>query len=221
MWKKGSALVPVLDRVRRGRAAGAALRPAGRLRLHRRAGGRARRHRRRSRSSAPRGCPGSTSAATIGPEGSVGRSGGLKKLVGSGVEDDRRPRGQLDPAVQRRPRAARSSSGSAATGRTWSARSTAGRRADAQRANLPDDLPPDELTLEIAEKLFATPQEGRSLGTDPVTGNEIVAKEGRFGPYVTEVLPEPENGARPRRPSRAPARCSSRCRWTRSRWTTR
>jgi DNA topoisomerase I len=59
-----------------------------------------------------------------------------------------------------------------------------------QRANLPDDLPPDELTAEIAEKLFATPVEGRSLGTDPVTGHEIVAKEGRYGPYVTEVLPE-------------------------------
>jgi DNA topoisomerase I len=59
-----------------------------------------------------------------------------------------------------------------------------------QRANLPDDLPPDELTAEIAEKLFATPVEGRSLGTDPSTGHEIVAKEGRYGPYVTEVLPE-------------------------------
>jgi DNA topoisomerase-1 len=59
-----------------------------------------------------------------------------------------------------------------------------------QRANLPEDLPPDELTADIAEKLFATPVEGRSLGTDPVTGHEIVAKEGRYGPYVTEVLPE-------------------------------
>jgi DNA topoisomerase I len=59
-----------------------------------------------------------------------------------------------------------------------------------QRANLPDDLPPDELTAEIAEKLFATPAEGRSLGADPVTGHEIIAKEGRYGPYVTEVLPE-------------------------------
>ncbi|MGH3766273.1 MAG: type I DNA topoisomerase [Pseudonocardiaceae bacterium] len=59
-----------------------------------------------------------------------------------------------------------------------------------QRANLPDELPPDELTAEIAEKLFATPVEGRSLGTDPVTGHEIVAKEGRYGPYVTEMIPE-------------------------------
>ncbi|HWM07030.1 MAG TPA: topoisomerase C-terminal repeat-containing protein, partial [Actinophytocola sp.] len=66
---------------------------------------------------------------------------------------------------------------------------------DPQRANLPEDLSPDELTVEIAEKLFATPVEGRSLGTDPVTGHEIVAKEGRFGPYVTEILPEPAEDA--------------------------
>lgn len=63
-----------------------------------------------------------------------------------------------------------------------------------QRANLSDSITPDELTLEMAEKLFATPQEGRSLGIDPQTGHEIVAKDGRFGPYVTEVLPEPEAG---------------------------
>ena len=59
-----------------------------------------------------------------------------------------------------------------------------------QRANLNDSLTPDELTLELAEELFSTPQEGRSLGIDPETGHEIVAKDGRYGPYVTEVLPE-------------------------------
>ncbi|MGZ8178295.1 type I DNA topoisomerase [Williamsia sp. SKLECPSW1] len=64
---------------------------------------------------------------------------------------------------------------------------------DLQRANLPDDMTPDELTLEVAEKLFSTPQEGRSLGYDPQTGHEILAKEGRFGPYVTEVLPDPDD----------------------------
>jgi DNA topoisomerase I len=68
---------------------------------------------------------------------------------------------------------------------------------ESQRANLPDDLPPDELTAEIAEKLFATPLEGRSLGTDPVTGHEVVAKEGRYGPYVTEVLPDRDPGRGP------------------------
>ena len=60
-----------------------------------------------------------------------------------------------------------------------------------QRANLKDALTPDELTPELAEELFATPQEGRSLGVDPVSGHEIVARDGRYGPYVTEVLPAP------------------------------
>ena len=129
----------------------------------------------------------------IGPEGSVGRDGGLKKLVGSGVDtidareinsiplfDDEQKRsivvrvGRYGPYLER--------DGDGPDG-----------AANPQRANLPEDLPPDELSLEIAEKLFATPVEGRSLGTDPVTGHEIVAKEGRFGPYVTEVLPESDD----------------------------
>ena len=60
-----------------------------------------------------------------------------------------------------------------------------------QRANLSDEITPDELTLELAETLFATPQEGRVLGVDPETGHEVVARAGRYGPYVTEVLPPP------------------------------
>jgi DNA topoisomerase-1 len=128
----------------------------------------------------------------VGAEGSVGRTGGLKKLVGSGVDtidareinsiplfndDTGRPVvvrvGRYGPYLER--------DGDGPDG------------ADTpQRANLPEDLPPDELTLDVAEKLFSTPVEGRTLGTDPVTGHDIVAKEGRFGPYVTEVLPEPD-----------------------------
>ncbi|MBO0882554.1 MAG: type I DNA topoisomerase, partial [Mycobacterium sp.] len=64
-----------------------------------------------------------------------------------------------------------------------------------QRANLNGTLTPDELTLEVAEEFFATPQEGRTLGVDPETGHEIVAKDGRYGPYVTEVLPESPDDA--------------------------
>ena len=45
---------------------------------------------------------------------------------------------------------------------------------------------------ELAEKLFATPQGGRELGENPENGRTIVAKEGRFGPYVTEVVREDE-----------------------------
>ncbi len=59
-----------------------------------------------------------------------------------------------------------------------------------ERASVPDDLAPDELTLERAEQLLAAPSGDRELGVDPVTGRTIVAKAGRFGPYVTEVLPE-------------------------------
>ena len=64
---------------------------------------------------------------------------------------------------------------------------------ESQRANLPEGMSPDELTLEVAEKLFATPQDGRPLGVDPETGHEIVVKDGRYGPYVTEKLPEPSD----------------------------
>jgi DNA topoisomerase I len=60
-----------------------------------------------------------------------------------------------------------------------------------QRASIPDDVAPDELTLDKARELLSTQGDGdRELGADPVSGNRIVARAGRFGPYVTEVLPE-------------------------------
>ncbi len=59
-----------------------------------------------------------------------------------------------------------------------------------ERANIPVDMAPDELTAAMAEKLLAEPSGDRQLGTDPETGLEIVAKSGRYGPYVTEILPE-------------------------------
>ena len=59
-----------------------------------------------------------------------------------------------------------------------------------QRVNVPEGTAPDELTPEKAEELFAQPSGDFPLGTDPGTGREIVAKAGRFGPYVTEILPE-------------------------------
>ncbi|PRX97887.1 type I DNA topoisomerase [Allonocardiopsis opalescens] len=61
---------------------------------------------------------------------------------------------------------------------------------DEQRVNVPEDLAPDELTVERAEELFAQPSGERELGVDPDTGRMLVAKSGRFGPYVTEVLEE-------------------------------
>ena len=69
-----------------------------------------------------------------------------------------------------------------------------------KRANVPADLPPDELTLGAALELLNAPKEERVLGNDPVTGHEIVTKSGRFGPYVTEILPElPEGAKKPRK----------------------
>ncbi|MEV4239656.1 type I DNA topoisomerase [Nocardia sp. NPDC049737] len=129
-----------------------------------------------------------------GVEGSVARSGGLKRMVGEQLDDidarevnsiklfvDDEGRdvvvrvGRFGPYLERMVANPDDPEGDSIS----------------QRANLPDDLPPDELTAQVAEKLFSTPQEGRLLGKDPATGHEIVAKEGRFGPYVTEILPEP------------------------------
>jgi DNA topoisomerase I len=63
-------------------------------------------------------------------------------------------------------------------------------RGEDQRANVPVDLAPDELTAELAEKLLSEPSGDRELGVDPDSGLAIVAKSGRYGPYVSEVLPE-------------------------------
>jgi DNA topoisomerase I len=58
---------------------------------------------------------------------------------------------------------------------------------DGQRVNIPEGTAPDELTAERAAELLAQPSGDRVLGRHPQTGNQIVAKAGRFGPYVTEL----------------------------------
>ncbi len=70
----------------------------------------------------------------------------------------------------------------------------------AVRANVPDDLPPDELTLARAKELLANPAgEEKELGVHPETGLRVVARNGRYGPYVTEQLPDDApKSARPR-----------------------
>ncbi|KRE26771.1 DNA topoisomerase I [Mycobacterium sp. Soil538] len=126
-----------------------------------------------------------------GVDGSIARAGGLKKLVGGNLEEiDAREVNSIKLFDDAEGRAV-----NVRVGRNgpYLERMIVGEDGEPtpQRANLNDDLTPDELTLELVEKLFATPQEGRSLGVDPETGHEIVAKDGRYGPYVTEVLPEP------------------------------
>jgi DNA topoisomerase-1 len=61
---------------------------------------------------------------------------------------------------------------------------------DRKLANIPENLAPDELTLAKAIELLAAPSGERELGIDPNTGLEVVAKSGRFGPYITEIFPE-------------------------------
>jgi DNA topoisomerase-1 len=59
------------------------------------------------------------------------------------------------------------------------------------RANIPEDMAPDEMTVAKAKELLANPAgQDKMLGTHPETGLDLVAKNGRFGPYVTELLPE-------------------------------
>jgi DNA topoisomerase-1 len=60
----------------------------------------------------------------------------------------------------------------------------------AEKVNVPEDLAPDELTTAKAEELFSQPNGDFQLGTDPGSGREIVAKNGRYGPYITEILAE-------------------------------
>ena len=64
-------------------------------------------------------------------------------------------------------------------------------KADGTRANVPPEVAPDELTEEKITELFAlAADDGRELGIDPASGHMLVAKNGRYGPYVTEILPE-------------------------------
>jgi DNA topoisomerase-1 len=124
---------------------------------------------------------------------SVARSGGLKKLVGVNLEGiDAREVNSIKLFDDAEGRAVNVRVGKNGP---YLERMVVGDDGEPtpQRANLHDSLTPDELTLEVAEELFSTPQEGRTLGVDPETGHEIVAKDGRYGPYVTEVLPKPDD----------------------------
>jgi DNA topoisomerase-1 len=62
------------------------------------------------------------------------------------------------------------------------------------RAPIPEDLAPDELSLELALELLDAPSGDRELGEDPETGSTVIAKKGRFGPYVQ--LGEIEEGSK-------------------------
>ena len=123
-----------------------------------------------------------------GPAGSIGRAGGLKKLVGANLEDiDAREVNSL-PIVK-------SHDGRQVVVRVgrygpYLERPTPD-GASTERANLPEELAPDEVTPDSVEELFSKSEVAdRVLGSAPDTGFPVVVKDGRYGPYVTEVLPE-------------------------------
>jgi len=116
-----------------------------------------------------------------GKAGGVASQGGLKKLVGGNLDE-------IDARDVNSIVIGRSDEGVEVVVRV-------GRygpyvQVGEERASLPEDLAPDELTVEKAVELAHAPSGDRALGTDPTTGYEVVAKAGRYGPYVSLVLPE-------------------------------
>ncbi len=65
------------------------------------------------------------------------------------------------------------------------------------RVSIPEDLAPDELTVERATELLDAPSSDRVLGTDPETGLDVWVRAGRFGPYV-QLGELAEGGPKPR-----------------------
>ncbi len=70
------------------------------------------------------------------------------------------------------------------------------------RASIPDDLAPDELSLERALELLAEDQGPKQLGEHPESGQPVFVKTGRFGPYVQ--LGDGEDGSKPKMKSLLP-----------------
>jgi DNA topoisomerase I len=127
--------------------------------------------------------------APVGDDGSIARSGGLKKMVTENLGDidarsvnsiplfrDDEGRdvvvrvGRYGPYLQRTLPDATPSEGS--------------ENGD-DRASIPEGLAPDELTPEKVEELFLGGSGERKLGEHPETGEPVVLKSGRYGPYVS------------------------------------
>ncbi|MCF6736410.1 type I DNA topoisomerase [Blastococcus sp. KM273129] len=117
--------------------------------------------------------------------GAIAQSGGLKQVIGQRLEEiDARgvnsiPLRATDP--EGRPVVVR-------VGRYGPYLQAGGE--DGARVSIPEDLAPDELTTEKVRELLEAPSGDRELGTDPESGHPVVVKAGRYGPYVTTVVPE-------------------------------
>ncbi len=121
-----------------------------------------------------------------GKEGGLAKQGGLKKMVGENL-------GDIDARDINSIVIGRDGEGREVVVRVgrYGPYVQVGEDGDSQlRASLPDDLAPDELTVELAVELANKPSGDRVLGVDPTTGYDVVAKSGRYGPYVTLTMPE-------------------------------
>jgi DNA topoisomerase-1 len=111
-----------------------------------------------------------------GDEGSVARSGGLKRMVTEQLgEIDARGVNSIplfDGVVAR-------------VGRYGPYLQRGGEEEGGDRVSLPDGIAPDELTPEKVEELFLGGGGERELGAHPETGEPIVIKSGRYGPYIS------------------------------------
>lgn len=127
---------------------------------------------------------------------SIARQGGLKSLVGDNLEQiDAREVNSLRLLVDAEGRDIVVRVGRYGPYLERIVGHTAEGEPEYQRANLPESTTPDELSLAAAEKLFAIPQGGRELGVNPANGRMIVAKDGRYGPYVTEMVTDEEKAS--------------------------
>jgi DNA topoisomerase-1 len=117
--------------------------------------------------------------------GGIAESGGLKQIVGQRLEEiDAR-------GVNSIPLRATGPGGEpvvARVGRYGPYLQAGGD--DGPRVSIPENLAPDELTSEKVIELLEAPSSDRELGSDPESGLPVVVKAGRYGPYVTTVVPE-------------------------------
>ncbi|MBM3670681.1 MAG: type I DNA topoisomerase [Actinobacteria bacterium] len=105
----------------------------------------------------------------------------------------------IDPAVVNAVSIGHDAQGRELIVRVWNNGASIQRGDD--KAPVPVDLPPDELTIACAEELIERGSGGpRALGNDPDTGMPVLALTGRYGPFVQ--LGEMEEGSKDK-PKRA------------------
>ncbi len=128
----------------------------------------------------------------MGETGSVARSGGLKKMVTENL-------GEIDARGINSIRLYTDDSGREVVVRVGrygpylqrnlpggtGAGDEEGNGSGGDRASIPDGTAPDELTPAKVEELLSAGNGERKLGEHPETGEPIVVKSGRYGPYIS------------------------------------